>query len=290
MVNVLPELAQLRRLRAEPIPVLDLYFNKMLGGLPTEYVALLGSRYGLSFVDISQHHGRGRTALAIAASDFYALPEPLETEIPRTAGPAAGRSERVLDYLDTFAILRELQHYLHFNPGKFWGDGDSDIDWENTLFQPNTTREVFINEVGSELWSPDSKTSIPNLFFAGDFCKTSISITTVEAAVMSGLKAAKALWETERHGPSVEIEQPDQYPLSYIMTLKLLMTPYAYAAKCWSATNDAISDLSRGRAPAKLGSNIGSLFTAPGLFVGDWWRTLWALGADLLSGGEGRRD
>lgn len=81
IVDVLPQLAEVRRLRAEPIPVLTLSFKQKLPDIPKEPVALRGSRYDLSFIDISQSwvndpHMNERTVLCVAASDFYALPFP----------------------------------------------------------------------------------------------------------------------------------------------------------------------------------------------------------------------
>jgi hypothetical protein len=282
IIDLLPELAELRRLRSEPIPVLNLYFKRKLAHIPAQYVALLQSRYDLSFVDISRYQPGDRTALAIAVSDFYALPEPLQKEIPKPAASADSQETLKTAYemaFDIDDIVRELRGYIPFD--------QADIDLGDTYFQANTEHELFINEVGSERWAPESNyASIPNLFFAGDFCKTSIGITTVEAAVMSGLNAARKLWESERRGEPIEIEQPDEYPLSFIKALKLLMIPYAYAAKCWSAANEVAFDLGWARSPAR--STLGQLFEAPYFFAVDWWRTLFSMAADTLSAGKRR--
>lgn len=264
----LPQLTELRRLQTEPIPVVTLYFTRTIPDIPTEPVALRGSRYDLSFTDISQAWGndprmKGRTVLCVAASDFYALPsfDPKE---------------------DGFAMLRELNGYLSFRLGKFWGDPDSDIDWDMSRSQSNSDNTLFINEVGSEEWRPKATYArIPNLFFAGDFCKTTINMATVEAAVMSGLKAAQALWRKAPLGKPIEIIEPDVYPESLILALKLFMAPYAYGAKAWSLASDVPSLMMKGEL-ARSGANLQDMIGLPYAFALDWWKTLWALTQELL--------
>src|SRR5262249_29401423 len=51
IVDAVPELSEIGRLRVDPIPVLNLYFRKRVSGIPKEYVALLKSRFDLSFVE-----------------------------------------------------------------------------------------------------------------------------------------------------------------------------------------------------------------------------------------------
>ena len=72
IVQVLPELADTRRLASAPIPVVYVFFKHSVRDIPEYYVALAGSRYSLTFVKIKAltAHGGGRTVLAVAASDF----------------------------------------------------------------------------------------------------------------------------------------------------------------------------------------------------------------------------
>jgi hypothetical protein len=244
---------------------LDIYFKRKLADIPKEYVALLDSRYDLTFVDTSQAwsalHNSGVTVLNVSASDFYALPS----------------SEHV--YEDAYDILTELHSYIpRFNPGQHWGDPHSDIDWDKSDYQPNAGEELYINSVGSEQWRPETTyQQIPNLFFAGNFCKTPIDIATVETAVVSGLQAAQALWQRESLGEPIKMIAPDAYPESVIMAMKLLLAPYAYGAKWWSMSNDAVPLLARGRLPQDLGSNMLDLLSAPYTLAADWWQTMWSM-------------
>jgi len=275
IVTLLPDTAQLRRLRSEPVPVLIVSFKRKLHDISREYVALLGSLYCLTFTEIPHPKSTKRTTLAVAASDFYALPESIRRKDVRVLA---------VENLDAWTILTELSNYIPFNPGKSWGDPDSDIDYENSRFDPGTDHELHVDEVGSEQWSLEANYErIPNLFFAGDFCKTSVSITTIEAAVMSGLKAASALWNREPLGNRIEIVEPESYPMSVIVALKLLMTPFAFAAKLWSMTCDAATELPLGRLPADYRFNPTDLLWAPYVLGADWWLTMWSMYSETLS-------
>ena len=125
IVDRLPDLSEVRRLRSEPIAVADLYFKHELPGIPSEHVGLAGSKLDLSFVQISglwqdDPNMRGRTALVLAASDFYALP----SEDP---------------YEDGFRMVEVLFEYLPiFKPGAYWGDESSDIEWTRFRGHPQT--------------------------------------------------------------------------------------------------------------------------------------------------------
>ena len=270
-VTILPQLAQLRRLRTEPIPVVDVYFNKNIPNIPREYVALLGSLYDLTFAEIPSGQPN-TTAIAVAASDFYALPEAIKRK------PVG--IEDVMN-LDGHEILLELSAYLGFNPGTFWGDPDSDIDWGKTTFSDNTEHELFVDEVGCEQWCLEpSVDRIANIFFAGDFCKTSVSIATVEAAVMSGLNAASALWKKQPRGSKVEIYEPDAYPREAILILKTLLFPHAVAAKLWSLAYDAAESFGHS---SKKSNNLADLLVAPYTRVTDCFLRAWSIYGQIFS-------
>ncbi len=274
IVDLLPELANLRRLHAIPIPMLYIYFKKKLPHIPEEYVALLKSNYDLTFVEIPptnienppEHDG---TVLSVAASDFYALPS---TDWKKNAHD----------------IIKELHRYIPcFNPGQQWGDDRSDIDWKLSYYQPNTINQLFLNNVGTWKFRPEAfYERIPNLFFAGSYCKTPVNIATVESAVMSGLNAAQALWNQEPLGdpipPSIE---PEQYPESLMMWMKLAWAPYAYGAKCWSKLYDAAPQPAAGRGPKDLASRWMDMTWNSSAFAADWWETTWSMYRDMWSGG-----
>jgi phytoene dehydrogenase-like protein len=212
IVSVLPQLTQLRRIRSEPIPVLYVPFLRVLPNIPRYHVALMGSNYKLTFVAIPPATSHtDKTVLSVAVSDFYSLPDD---------------QNEMQDQAVIYLILKELRRYVPFNLGDHWGDPSGDVDWENSFLNLNARHPLFINEVGIELWCPEaSYPEISNLYFAGDFCKNRIMITTVEAAVVSELEAAKALCLKERIGGPIEIIEPDSYAQSLMACGKLLWRP-----------------------------------------------------------------
>jgi hypothetical protein len=275
-------LSQLRRLYATPIPVLDLYFTRKLPGVPKEHVSLWDSGSDLTFLDLSQlwvddpnmqdSQGRPITALTLAASDYYAL-------------PFEGGSRTAKDTADK--LIKELHEYLPiFNPGRRWGDPESDIDWQKSRFQSNTAHTLYINAEGDEEWRPEaSYPELPNVFFAGDFCRNAVDMATVEGAVVSGLNAARALSarvkETGKDpGTPIEVIVPKDYPRLLLLAMKLAAVPYAAGAKLWVNAIDAMDELARGRAPRGAMSSSLRLLWAPYAYVADWLETAYAIYED----------
>ncbi|HEY5289479.1 MAG TPA: FAD-dependent oxidoreductase, partial [Caulobacteraceae bacterium] len=86
IVDRLPRLAELRRLRGEAIPVLDLYFTKKLPDIPREQFALGGTDSDMTALDLSQlwtgdARMANQTVLALAASNGCALPALEDAEL-----------------------------------------------------------------------------------------------------------------------------------------------------------------------------------------------------------------
>jgi flavin-dependent amine oxidoreductase len=271
IVDRLPHLSEARRLQAEPIPVLDLYFKRKLNGIPRDNVAMTGSDYDLTFIDLSQLWDdpgmKDITALTVGASDYWALP----SDNPREG---------------FHALVRELARYVpDFNPGHNWEDEDSDIDWKRSYYQSNLTDVIFINEVGTWDWRPETHyAAIPNLFFAGDFCRNKIDMATVEAAVTSGLNAAIALQQQTPLGEPIKILRPNTCPSSMLRSMKLMMSPSAYAAKWWQTVADVARDASNGKPPAQWSAELVSLMGLPYAYAADWLETTGSLWADLFLG------
>jgi hypothetical protein len=270
IVDALPALSEVRRLAAEPIPVLNLYFKTKLPDIPKESVLLRGSSYNLTLLDLSQiwhdepnmkYRGRDRTALCVAASDYFAL-------------PSANVDE------EAHRMLWQLHEYLDlFNPGDRWGDPKSDIDWEMTHFNPNTSRMLFANTVGGKEWQPETHypDAISNLFFAGDCTINPIRMATVESAVTSGLQAASETWKKHQRGTPIEIRSPPTLPLPLILGLKALMTPSAYAAKCWSNVASILPHLAKGdiaAAQASMATTTMDIYATPYLMAADLWQSM----------------
>jgi flavin-dependent amine oxidoreductase len=291
IVDQLPGLSELRRLRAERIAVVDLYFKKKLPNIPKEHVVLLQSKGDLTFLDISQlwttdRNMRDRTVLVLAASDVYALPAAdvyaLQTD-----------NAEIIEIRkkNAFLMIQTLHKYLPvFNPGGHWGDRRSDINYSESKFLPNATNTLFINEVGSWEWRPKaSYEALPNVLFAGDFCRTDVDMATVEAAVLSGL-AAHALWKKKPLGKPIVIAKPPMYSDSTVLALKLLLMPFAYGAKGLSMADDAVADLRRRNLARGLISPLAKISSLPLAYTLDWWETAYAFWKSVLRGGRGPRD
>jgi NAD(P)-binding Rossmann-like domain len=222
IVDAVPEMADVPRLRTQQIPLLHVYFTRKLAGVPAEPVGLFRSRFDLAFTDISQTWEEpdfaNRTVLALSSSDVAGLPG---TE----------------DIDDAHAMLVELADYLDFDPGTAWGESP-DIDWGRTSYSPNKDAQLFVNEAGADLWRPaTSYKGISNLAFAGDFCQNHIGMTTIESAVTTGLQAAQAIVQ-RRGGRPVDILEPPTLPDAYFLWFRYWWAPYALAAKWWSAGGD----------------------------------------------------
>jgi hypothetical protein len=263
------------KLHTEPIASLDLYLTRPVPGLPKEHVVLLDSRYGLTVVDLAQlWPGLETTALNVVASDFDAL-----AELPED--------------LAMREILADLGGYLPI--------GHADVAYWH--IETNAGDELFLNEVGSELWRPRARTQIPLLFLAGDYCKTFIDVVTVEGAVVSGLEAARALQQqvaTDRAGAiraddpllrPIDVVEPEAYPQWALFALTTMLAPYAAAAKVWSAALDQYRAAGRGEAPAgpmPMAESAANLFWAPAQFAAQWWAGAWSAWAELARGGQQR--
>jgi hypothetical protein len=266
IVDRLPELATVRRLASEPVPVLYLCFKKKLPGIPKEHVLLRGSAYNLTFLDLSQiwhHHPhmRDRTVFTLAASDYYALaPNP----------PSQ----------DGHDMIMQLHEYLNvFSPGKYWGDPQSDIDWRWTVFEPNAATKLFANTVGGVQWQPRTHypDRISNLFFAGDCTINPIQMATVESAVTSGLQAAAEVWKRHKMGKPIAIRIPPTYPSGFILATKTLMAPWACAAKCWSSAAEVVPHLVKGdlaAAQRSMAAAMRDAWITPYAMTVDWWGTM----------------
>src|ERR1041385_1204223 len=64
-------------------------------------------------------------------------------------------------------------------------------DIEAVYLRSNLNAPLFLNTVGSWAFRPGTRTRIPNLYVAGDYCRTHADLTTMESAVMSALNTAR---------------------------------------------------------------------------------------------------
>ncbi len=277
LAHVLPLLSHAgKRLPAEPIAVLDLYFKRKLVGLPKENVAATDSTCYFTYIDLSQLwpqlQEEGITALTLAASDYWALPSNNETE-------------------NAFSLVREFASYVNnFNPGKHWEDADSDIDWERTHYHSNKDDVIFVNQVGSWKYRPEAHyPEVRNLFFAGDFCRNHIDMATLEAAVTSGINAAAALQQAQPLGEPVELLHSPVIPEVALGALKLALAPAAYMAKAWLTASEVATGLGNGAPVQDVAHDLTTLACLPVTYgmdmldtLGGMWGCLWPAWAQAL--------
>jgi Flavin containing amine oxidoreductase len=238
IVEAVPKLAELSRLRSQKIPILHVYFTRKLKHIPPEPVGLYESELALAFTDISQTWTGVRefersTVLSVSASDPYGLP---------------GTDP----YDDAFAILRELSKYVDdFDLGTRWGES-SDIDWTRTRYESNTDSQLFINETGIDVWRPTAASAgLSNLSLAGNFCANRIGMMTVESAVASGLEAVRVIVERRGLGAPVEIVEPSADFDALCVWLRYACAPSAYAAKAWSTGSDWLRSVRSSLTPTR---------------------------------------
>lgn len=221
-----PELARVRKLRSQPMASIDVYFKRRIANVPSGITVLMDSELELTFLDNSQAwgppHADGPTFLNVVISDFRMI-----APYSRTM---QGRRHQMEE------VFAELRRYLDFRHDP--GGQDDDIDRERCYMQTNIGEQLFTNEVGSWENRPATTCGIPNLFIAGDYCRTFIDVTTIEGAVVSGLMAAEEVRRLARTGTAIEPIRPDVYPQAMLSAMKSLAMPSAYAAKALSVWSD----------------------------------------------------
>ena len=148
----------------------------------------------------------------------------------------------------TRLILNEFRRYVPINL-------DSDVDWDNTFFQPNLEQKLFINQVGSQHWCTKVRYSeIHNLYFAGNTGENPVTIATVESAVYSGLLAAQAVVAQNRSAAGqtpVPITALEAYPAPLLFAWKVMLSPYAALAKLWVEADALRKDAMAARTEAR---------------------------------------
>jgi len=275
VVDRVPALSELQRSLTASILVVTLYFKVKLPNIPREHVGLAGSLGFLTFVDISQLWTSLReikeqhTVLILAASDAYAF--------------TSDNSEEW-----AHVMIRELARYLPaVRPGAGWGAADSNIDYSKSRPQSNKSHTLFLNDVSSEQWQPEpSYRDLENVFFAGDFCLNEVKMATIEAAVLSGLHAARAVQTRTERTSDIEVLPHVTQHSHELALLKLALLPVAYGAKAWSTVNGALRDLSRGQKEEGIVGSLATLSLIPLHYAADWVGTLEAFAVGLCSAAD----
>jgi hypothetical protein len=230
IVDALPELAELSRVGAQGIPVLHLFLTTTPEDLPADPVALNGSRLSLAFTAISKlwtSWERGQVHSPVQGADGPATVLALSCSEPLLLkGPTLGD--------DAYAMIAELSEYVPFDPGRGWGDG-GEVDWDSTQYDSNVTAQLSLNTVGSDKWRPQAcYPAVSNLYFAGDYCQHEFGITTLEAAVATGLKAAEAVVDAYGLTTAVEFAKHKLLPPEEFVGMRYAWLASAFAAMGWS--------------------------------------------------------
>jgi hypothetical protein len=191
-----PRLADIVKLESVPMAALHLFLRRRLDAIPRVHVNLQGSRFAMSFIDVSQHWtGLANTTLSVIAADFTALASLPEADMERY-------------------LIEELQQYLPIQPG----------DIERSFLQPNVSAPLFLNTVGAWHFRPGTRTRSPNLYVAGDYCRTEADLTTMESAVISALNTTQAI-VTDLGGRHPGAEPLKLAPRWFAAALKLAWLP-----------------------------------------------------------------
>jgi uncharacterized protein with NAD-binding domain and iron-sulfur cluster len=225
-----PSLGNVRKLHCQPMASVDVYFRRKLANIPKGITILLDSPYQVTFLDTSQLWEPVRrgdvTSLDVVLSDYQVL----------AAYQTASDQQKLLEY-----VLGELKHYIEFCHDNSSVDPEKkndDVDRARCYLQTNIDEPLFTNQVDSRHNRPGTTCSIPNLFIAGDYCRTVIDITTIEAAVVSGLMAAEAVRRQAGIGTEIPIRAPDTYPQLLLSAMKALGMPAAYATKAFTVMSE----------------------------------------------------
>ena len=269
LVDHEPRLARSRRLRSESIPVATITFKTTLPDVPREIIGLLDSEQSLSVIDISQlwdlaPPAPGRTVLVLACSDRYAV-------------PARTGKERGWD------MIRTLADYLPlFDPGAHWDDPHCDIDWALSRYTENSRHKIHLDQVGDDPGMPEAAyDALPGVYFAGDFCRTDVQMATIEAAVQSGVLAAQAVQKRRPLGAPITMARHAVYSETALLTAKLLLLPFAYAAAAWSHAADQQANLEADPPPTDATAPVAALAVLPSAYLKDLSTTLVDLGRAL---------
>jgi len=269
IVDAIPELATTKTFSAEPIPVLYIAFTEGAEIIdlipPDSYVGLTDSNYALTLVEITREFGIANPGLfsaadpigmviALAASDYGELPfyrtPPAKLDPPESSEASPSVEPGELEEKTIHLLLDEARKYLPIR--------DCDIEWR--FFRSNKNHRLFLNDVESArnpvqttyLNPANSRPIIDNLAFAGDFCSQDVVMSTVEAAVESGIRAAlqleRGLGPRTSHQPNdkrLTLQRHRSYPRAWMASSKLMLMPYAVLAKSCSDFNLCLQAASR---------------------------------------------
>jgi hypothetical protein len=176
-------------------------------------VNLIGSTYGLTFIDTTRVWDIGRShqgsVLNVVATDYSEL-EGVDDE---------GAKEK---------LIAELLRFIPFDRAEI----------VSAVIQPHVKEPLFMNDVGIWHFRPKAvptndagDVEIDNLFLAGDYCRSNIDLVSMEGAFTTGLYAAKAIVERVQPGTFVEDPAPNVKISAVWWFLWLAGVPFAFVMK-----------------------------------------------------------
>lgn len=198
-----PELSEIYYLRSRVMAGLTIYLKKRVPGLPKDHINFVKTKYALSMIDVSDVWGEtNRSVICVVVSDYTTL-----------QGHSSAAALTIL--------MSELRRYVPFL---------AEDNIERIDFQPHVENPLFANTAGAWPKRPSATTAIPNLFMAGDYCKSHVDLTCMEGAVSSGLLAADAIRMALGVDGPIKILQPKTRPRLLFVALKVLLAPAAVMA------------------------------------------------------------
>lgn len=206
-------IADLIRLVSAPMAAFHVHFRRKLPKIPGEHVSLAHSRYGITFIDVSQYwQGLDHTALNGIASHFL---------------PLVNMTQERAKLL----LLRELREFIPFTDDDLGFPCDREESeltaaeresLKNSIhLAPHVDNKLFLNTVGAWHYRPTGRTGMSNLFITGDYCRSNADLATMESAVGSARRtsamvlAAMGVPTTVRDLPIPEPPQWLLYAIRY---------------------------------------------------------------------------
>ena len=258
IANSIPALANVRATEEAELATLYIPFKRVFPEVPKCYVGLVGSKYALTFIRVPYLERKLHVAmvLAVGISDFVAIPvDPKDLPVDfrlmlaqRTIGlpqpdAAVDQPGRRTDAEQEVValVVAEFRQYIDFP--------DDDVLWDKVFLKTNKKEMLYLNTVGSRADAPPTHDpTISNLYFAVGTKDNPITIATVECSVYGGLQAAQALWRhmpQSRHGTVKPITPilPETYDPGLLWAWKIMLAPWAVAAKCWSDAQQIATDI-----------------------------------------------
>jgi uncharacterized protein with NAD-binding domain and iron-sulfur cluster len=198
------DLGLVHDIRTRPMAAFTLFFDRRLADVPPDHVNLLGSEFGLSFIDVSQTWpGYDGSVLSCIASAYTHL-------------------EGLTDDEALDELVRDMGEYI---------PEVREVPPTHRYLQTHLDSPLVMNDVGAWMARPETVSGIGNLVLAGAHCRNHVDLITMESAITSGLHAAEAIRAEMGIGTPIEVAVPEGYPQWLLSLARNVMAPGAAIAK-----------------------------------------------------------